>query len=131
MKYPECVIYTSEWGKKGLYSDRLNLSYYHESSFVFQGDRLKMIHEGDCISIFQGLELDVLETPGHDKSCLCYKIQDYFFTGDSFIPGNKVITRLKGGNKEDSLMSLEKIKKNILPETVICPGHGEMISGLK
>lgn len=72
----------------------------------------------------EDLLLDVVSTPGHDKGCLCYRVGDYFFTGDSYIPGVETVTKLRGGNKEDNERSLMKLKTLFSPNTLICPGHG-------
>ena len=53
------------------------------------------------------------------------------FTGDSYIPNVEVVTKLKGGNKEESKKSLEKIKKLMEEGTIVCAGHGEVKSGEK
>ena len=128
-RFPSMVVYTSAHGKEGLYSDKLNFSHYHESSFIFQGKNVVVLKEGDRVSLGNGLEIEVLETPGHAPGCLCYKLGNYLFTGDSFIPGVPTVTKLRGGNKEASLASLGKIRRNITNETIVCPGHGEMVSG--
>ena len=70
--------------------------------------------------------ISVLETPGHDWSCLSYGIENYLFTGDSFIPKVKVVTKLRGGNRAASKESLRKILNHSDENTIICPGHGEM-----
>lgn len=128
-RFPSMVVYTSSYGREGLYSDRLNFSRYHESPFVFQGQNVVVLKEGDRVSLENGLEMEVLETPGHDPGCLCYKLGNYLFTGDSFIPGVLTVTKLRGGDKEANLASLKKIRANITNEMVVCPGHGEMVSG--
>ena len=128
-RFPDVTVYTSAYGREGLYSDRLNFSRYHESSFVFQGRNVVVLKEGDRVPLGDGLEVEVLETPGHDPGCLCYKLGNYLFTGDSFIPGVPTVTKLRGGDKEASLASLEKIRRYITEGTIVCPGHGEMVSG--
>lgn len=128
-RFPSMVVYTSAYGKEGLYSDRLNFSRYHESPFVFQGQNVVVLKEGDRVSLENGLEMEVLETPGHDPGCLCYKLGHYLFTGDSFIPGVPTVTKLRGGDKKVNLASLKKIREYITNETVVCPGHGEIVSG--
>lgn len=128
-RFPDVVVYTSAYGKGGLYSDRLNFSRYHESPFVFQGRNVVVLKEGDRVPLGEGVEMEVLETPGHDPGCLCYKLGNYLFTGDSFIPGVPTVTKLRGGSKVESQASLEKIKRIITEKTVVCPGHGEMADG--
>lgn len=124
--FPNCIVYTSHDGKQGLYSDKLNLSYYHDDPMVFLGTNVRILEEKDQIELFENCYLETLETPGHHWSCLTYKVGNYLFTGDSFIPNVKVVTKLKGGNIEASKKSLKKIMSCISNATIICPGHGEM-----
>ena len=126
--FPNCIVYTSELGKDGLSSDKANLSYYHQDPITFLGTNVQILHEGDRIELFVNWFLEVLETPGHDWSCLTYKIGDYLFTGDSYIPNFEVVTKLKGGNRAVSKLSLQKIARNIQQSTIICPGHGAIVS---
>ncbi|WP_099292500.1 MULTISPECIES: MBL fold metallo-hydrolase [unclassified Butyricimonas] len=126
-EFPDCVIYVSEYGKEGLFSAKLNFSFYHENPFVFGGGNVKILEDGYDVKLQENLFMNVVSTPGHDKGCLCYKVGDYFFTGDSYIPGIKTVTKLRGGNKEDNEKSLMKLKALFLPDTLICPGHGLIV----
>ncbi|MDO9155187.1 MAG: MBL fold metallo-hydrolase [Paludibacter sp.] len=124
--FPECIVFTSVEGKKGLYSEKLNLSFYHDEPIVFEGSNVQILHENDKIELFENCFLETIQTPGHDWSCLTFKVDNCLFTGDSFIPNVKVVTKLKGGNKEENIKSLAKIMSNICENSIICPGHGEM-----
>ena len=124
--FPDCVVYTSAEGKKGLYSDKLNLSHYHEDPVIFLGSNIHILKEKDEIELFENCFLETIETPGHNWGCLTYKTGNYLFTGDSYIPNVPVVTKLKGGDKEASKISLQKISNNISENTIICPGHGAM-----
>ena len=123
-EFPNCVIYVSKHGKEGLFSAKLNFSFYHDKPFVFEGGSVKVLEDGDNVKLLEDLFLNVVSTPGHDKGCLCYRVGDYFFTGDSYIPGVETVTKLRGGNKEDNERSLMKLKALFSPNTLICPGHG-------
>ena len=122
-KFPDCIIYTSKSGNEALYSDKLNLSKYHESPLIFNGNNVKIINENDKIEIFPNISLEVIETPGHCPSCLTYYTDKYIFTGDSYIPGINLVTNLPKGNKIQAQESLEKIKE-LAKNRIICPGHG-------
>lgn len=129
--FPSCLVYTSEYGVKGLSSDELNLSRYHTEgeSIEFTSNNVRALKEGDVISLFNdNVKLLVMETPGHDPSCLTYRIDDKIFTGDSYIPGVKTITNLPHGNKLAAKYSEMRIKEVI--EKYKCdihPGHGEIL----
>lgn len=124
-KFPDCIIYTSKSGNEALYSDKLNLSKYHESPLIFNGNNVKIINENDKIEIFPNISLEVIETPGHCPSCLTYYTDKYIFTGDSYIPGINLVTNLPKGNKIQAQESLEKIKE-LAKNRIICPGHGKI-----
>lgn len=108
-RFPESIVYTSEYGKEALYSAKKNFSFYHERSIVFEGNNIVVLHEGDEIEIGLDEKLKVLETPGHCPSCLSYYNNDIIFTGDSYIPGVKVVSKLPKGNKILSLESKKRI----------------------
>ena len=72
--YPDCTVYTSSFGKEALGSDKLNFSRYHNDPVIWMGDNVTVLHENDKVEIFPGIFVEVFETPGHDKSCLTYKV---------------------------------------------------------
>ncbi len=123
--HPECVVYTSEFGKLALMDDRKNLSRYHEQPIVFEGKHLVVVGEDDEIPLMGGQKIKVTITPGHEPGCLTFFTEDYIFTGDSYIPGVKVVTKLPGGDRVLAAKSVEKILRLAEGKT-ICPGHGEM-----
>lgn len=128
--FPDCKVYVSESGKNGLFSEKINLSFYHEDPIVYSGSGVHILNDGDIIQLFENESLFCIATPGHNVGCLTYKIGNFLFTGDSYIPGLDVVTKLKGGNKLESLKSLLRIKENIYHNTIICPGHGSMTLGI-
>lgn len=129
--FPSCLVYTSEYGVKGLSSDKLNLSRYHTEgeSIKFVSNHIKILKEGDVIPLFNGdAKLIVMETPGHDPSCLSYRIDKCLFTGDAYIPGIKTVTNLPHGNKLEAENSEKRIKEVIEQyKCDIYPGHGAIL----
>ena len=81
--------------------------------------------EGDKIELFDGISLDVFETPGHNKSCLTFKVGNSIFTGDAYIPGIKVVTTLPNANKMDAEASKERIAA-MAQGFDLYPGHGDI-----
>lgn len=122
-QYPDCMIYVNEAGKEGLFDDKVNLTFYHEEPLCFAGGNVRIIKEGDKVELFESVGMEVFETPGHHPSCVCYKAQNYLFTGDSYIPGVHVVTKLKGGNRQMAKESEERIKSMIDDNTFLFPGH--------
>lgn len=120
-------VYTTEDGMKSLYSDRLNLSLYMGTPFTYNGTHVEILNEGTSLTLIDGVDLDVYATPGHSSDCLSYRIGNYFFTGDSYIPGLPVVTMLRGGNKELAEKSVKRIKSLMTEDTILCPGHGDLV----
>jgi hydroxyacylglutathione hydrolase len=123
---PDTIVYASGFTKEGLFSEKMNLSFYRECPFVYNGNDISEIKESDKIQIFGSSHVDVIETPGHNSGSTSFKIDNYLFTGDSYIPGYDVVTKLKSGNKLLAELSLKKIFSYINSSTVLCPGHGPM-----
>ena len=126
-EYPNCSIYISNYGKEQLYSEKKNFSLYHERPIVFQGNEssIHLLRDGDEIKLYNHYYLKVLATPGHCKSCLTYYTINYIFTGDSYIPKTKVVTKLPQGDKfkaEESMINIKIFSEG----RIICPGHEVM-----
>jgi glyoxylase-like metal-dependent hydrolase (beta-lactamase superfamily II) len=86
-----------------------------------------VVKEESTIELFPNSIIEIWETPGHNEGCLTYKIEKAIFTGDTLIPGVKVVTKLKSGNKLQALQSIQKIKVNSNPDDIIFPGHGSSV----
>ena len=119
--YPECKVFASAECARMLASAKANLSSYIGPSFIYEGE-VKVLCDGDEVQLNDHLFLKAIETPGHNPSCLCFIVDNYMFTGDSYIPGVNVVTNLPGGNKNLASKSLEKIL-SIAEGKIICPGH--------
>lgn len=124
--FPDCIVYTSADGKEGLYSEKLNFSKYHNDPFVYAGNKIQLLKEGDEIEIFPKEKLRIIETPGHDPGCLTYYTDKYIFTGDSYIPALKIVTTFPRSNKEQAKISFQKIRSISCQYRIVCPGHGAM-----
>ncbi len=64
-------------------------------------------------------------TPGHTDSSICIIIENLLFTGDTLIPGEKTVTKLPTGNKEDLELTHLWLKELFIADDyIIYPGHG-------
>ena len=128
--FPECQVFASEECERMLKSAKDNLSFYVDTPFVYTGE-VHLLEDGDKVKLFDDVILTVLATPGHNPSCLSFEIENYLFTGDSYIPGVDVVTNLPGGNKRIAQESVKRIMEAGHSKT-ICPGHhvitGETLS---
>ena len=120
-KYSKVPIYTNEFGLKSLTNPEDNLSAYHDDCFVLRNiDNVIVVREGNMIDI-GSKHVIVMETPGHDYSCLSYLVDKFCFTGDTYIPGVKIFTKLQNGDSEMAQRSKERLEQ--IDGVVIYPGH--------
>lgn len=97
-KFPFVKIYTNEFGKKELTSQKQNFSKYNEGMDEFVFERLEnvvIVKNGDTVVG----DLRIVETPGHDLSCLSFVDDERIFTWDAYIPRIKVTTTFPTSNK--------------------------------
>lgn len=120
--FPDIRVYTNEAGRKALPNPKLNMSKYHDDPIIYETENVVTCSEGDVIDLFDGVQAKVHETPGHHPSCLTFEIGDYLFTGDAYIPGEKVVTILPGADKEMAKESLERII-NLAEGKTVLSGH--------
>ena len=121
--FPNCKVYTTEYGKQSLASDKLNMSKYHERPIRYDGDNVILVHEGENMTLFDDeCKLVYYETPGHNPGCLTMVIGDLIFTGDAYIPGIGTTTVVPHANKEQAQQSLDRILKLAEGKTILS-GH--------
>lgn len=120
--FPHCQVVTDEVGLKTLADSRLNLSRYHETPIAVSPENVLLVQEGDSVPLFEDLSARVYETPGHHPSCLTFEIGNCLFTGDAYIPGEKVITNLPGGDKALAAESVKRILELGVGKTILS-GH--------
>lgn len=121
--YPKVPIYTNEAGKLGLMSDKLNLSRYWESPIVLNDpDVVTVIEDGESLTLFDGIKVQALFTPGHSDGCITWLLDDMVFTGDSYIPGVKTVTNLPHSDKKMAYQS-EMLIRRLTERRSIYPGH--------
>lgn len=123
-QYPDALVYTSKNGVEGLKNPKLNISKYHieANDVVFESSMVRALADGESVNC-AGFEVKAILTPGHDWSCISFICDKYLFTGDSYIPGIKVITKWPKSNKEDAAVSLEVLKGYEEQGYIIVPGH--------
>lgn len=123
---------------------RKNLAAYFEGMFSLRAERefseiTKLnLTEYTCYAdeYFDGeiqyqwydLNIKCIELPGHSPGSIGIIINDkYIFSGDSFVPGEEVITRLPGSNKKSYNDITKPFFSNLARESIIFPGHRNAI----
>ena len=125
--FPGAIIYTNEAGVEALASAKLNLSKYYDKPIIYSGKNIKVVCEEDSITLLDGINAKVIETPGHSPTCITYLIGSYVFSGDSYIPGYNVVTNLPNGNKKEADKSKARIIR-LTESQILCPGHLEKVA---
>jgi hydroxyacylglutathione hydrolase len=74
---------------------------------------------------WDGIKIEIIHTPGHTNGCICIKINNNLFTGDTVIKNVYTVTKLPEGSKEKLKKSMEKLEKKGLHKLNLYCGHGE------
>lgn len=127
--YPNVPIYTSDFGKKAFAKPNWNFSRYHGDEISTESDNIEALADGDTVTVLDCHELKVMATPGHDKSCLTFRLGNILFTGDSYIPAVKVIASFPHSNKSDAIFWYAQLHA-MSSSYDIYPGHGNVIAAL-
>ena len=104
-----------------LNNNRKNLSYsMHCGPQELDADIY--VHDKDKLEL-GNLKLSFIHTPGHTKGCMCIRVNDDMFTGDTLFAGSIGRTDLYGGDYKQIEKSLRKLAK-YEDKVKIHPGHG-------
>ena len=71
-----------------------------------------------------GLDISVLQTPGHTPGSVCLLTENTLFSGDTLFAGSCGRTDLPGGSWEQMRSSLKRLSE-IEANLWVLPGHGE------
>lgn len=122
-RFPQCKVYVCEYAKQALASEKLNMSKYHGTPINFSSNNVVIVKDGEEMCLYEGEPpMAFYETPGHNPGCLTMVMGDVIFTGDAYIPGVGVNTKLPHADKELAKVSLERILK-LAAGKVILSGH--------
>lgn len=124
--FPDALVYTNAAGKDGLQNPKWNFSRYHEEveNFVFcKPENVCVLETEGMYELDKDFHVEVLFTPGHEPSCITYKIGNCLYTGDAYIPGIKVVTTFPRSNKLQAAESLERLLQLERSGLKIMPGH--------
>lgn len=120
---PEAKVFTNERGRIMLLDAKRNMSYYHETPFTFEHpEKIVVVNDGNEIDLGEEIKAKAVFTPGHNPSCITWVVDDCVFSGDSLIPGVKIVTNLPGGNRAQAAES-ENLIKQLVGSRTIYPGH--------
>ncbi|MHB9111450.1 MAG: MBL fold metallo-hydrolase [Thermoleophilia bacterium] len=82
-----------------------------------------LLEGGETIAI-DGIEVQVIATPGHSPGSLTFFVADSLFTGDLLFHGSIGRTDLPGGSFDKLAASVKNLILHYPPDTRVYPGHG-------
>jgi hydroxyacylglutathione hydrolase len=83
----------------------------------------EVIEEGPSLQL-GGQSLEVLHTPGHTAGSVCYVVGGVVFTGDTLLYQHVGRVDLPGSDVKQIKPSIDRLIKQLPPETIVLPGHG-------
>lgn len=122
--FPEMPIFTSQFGEVALNNPQWNFSKYHNDNIAIQSNRVITMIDGQDLRLSPFPVIKVIETPGHDRSCLTFQLEDMLFTGDSYIPGIKTVDTFPKSDKLLAKYWTEELMK-MSEKYKIYPGHSD------
>lgn len=85
-----------------------------------------IVNDGDAINLGD-IEIKVISTPGHTKGSVCYKVEDYLFTGDTLFYCSCGRTDFPTGDDYEMAQSL-KLLKSMEGNYKVMTGHDKCSS---
>ena len=72
---------------------------------------------------FGSQSLDIIHTPGHTPTCICFYAQGYVFTGDTLLIRKCGRTDFQGGSSAELFKSVHERLFALPDDTTVYPGH--------
>ncbi len=101
------------------------LKIYDAQVFAFD----PLIQDFPAVQVREGRQqrvgeflFEIIETPGHSDDSLCYKLNQFLFTGDTLTAGS--MSKNPGHVKETLISTIKKKLLILDDDTLIFPGHG-------
>lgn len=83
----------------------------------------RLLAEGDEL-VVGDVTLRVIEAPGHTEGGIVLLGDGFAFVGDTLFAGSCGRTDLRGGDHATLMRTLDRLKQEIPPQTVLLCGHG-------
>lgn len=83
----------------------------------------KLLKDGDVLKA-GSLDFTVLHTPGHTPGCICIKVGNILFSGDTLFKDSVGRTDLAGGSYESLVRSINEKLMPLGEDVIVYPGHG-------
>lgn len=99
-----------------------NASVFFEGVPSVSNVKAHTLSDGDKINV-GSVCLEVLNTPGHTKGCVCYFCDDVVFTGDTIFANGYGRTDLYSGDYNQMVQTIQALLPKLAGKTIY-PGHG-------
>lgn len=125
-RYPKCIIcIANEYGKEALSNPKTNGSKYTDEGSLIVDDKAIVRFFDETLQLWEGVQMQTFNTPGHSDDSQCFIVDGMLFTGDTLIKDVRTVTKLKGGSVEKLEKSMEMIAGLKGNGFKVMPGHGE------
>lgn len=128
-KYPQSKMVCSEVCNKTVKkTNRVYfLFYYDDPDYRYEIAPADVLFDKQEDSmLWNDISIRFVLTPGHSKGGMCLNIKNMLFTGDTIMP-YKPYFNGRDSNEDDWNDSISKIRAQFPDNTVIYPGHGDIL----
>lgn len=87
-------------------------------------NRADMLLKGKETLVAGDLKLEIIHTPGHTSGCICIKVGNKIFTGDTLFKESVGSSDSWSGNFNDLITSIKTQLMTLDDHLIIYPGHG-------
>lgn len=121
--FPKAKLIIHEEDANYLTDNDLSLCNYFGQEY--QGQEADVLVKDQDILYLGEKVIKVIHTPGHTPGGVVFLVDNKMaFTGDTLFVGSAGRCDLPGSDTVRMSLSLEKLKEEIPPQTLILPGHG-------
>ncbi len=117
-------IYIHENDAEMLKNSHENMSDRFMRKSISIDNTFSILKGGEKLSI-EGIDINVMHTPGHSMGSCVFWSDDVAFTGDTLFKGSIGRFDFPHSDFESLIKSLNKIKNTFKKDTIIYPGHGK------
>ena len=122
--YPKCKLLCSKGCSERIVNEVKNMSKYFAMNFrSYPADIF--LDDIDNKLEWHNEEFRFYSTPGHSAVSSVISFKNKLFTGDTLIKDLQTVTKLPSGNRKELERSVDFIKNEFDPKTILMPGHGE------
>lgn len=125
-KFTECIVFiANDYGMNALRNPKVNGSRYTDEGPIMISESAIINFYCDTMQLWEGVNMQTINTPGHSDDSQCMLVEGMLFTGDTLIKDVRTVTKLRGGSVEkleESMKVIAALKGNNLR---VMPGHGD------